>query len=73
MGKHTKSKYSLSILDFKSEEPKWVSYSCCSYDDIIKLLKENHSITMTRDVVQNIALDRYNKRGQYKYIKINKL
>ena len=78
MGRHfgqktSKCKYNLMVFDYNSDEPSWITYTCCSYPDIINVLKEKHDIKMTRDVVQNIVLNRYNKKGQYKYIKINKI
>ncbi len=54
--KTSKCKYNVSVIDYNSEEPKWNVYQCCSYEDILKILKENHNIIISRDIVQNKVL-----------------
>ena len=72
-GKKTcKCRYTLSVIDFQSDEPKWIVYQCTSYDDMKTILSEKHQMAMSRDVLQNRLLNRFNKKEQYKYLKITK-
>ena len=74
LGKKTSApKYNVSLIDCHLNNPIWIDYKCSSYGDIIKILKDNHNITLTRDVIQNITLNRNNQKSQYAFFKITKI
>jgi hypothetical protein len=71
--KRTKPQYNINYLDINSVNPEWINYQCSSYEDIINILQTNHNIKYTRNILQNIALNRYSKLKRYPNITIDKI
>ena len=71
--KTSKPNYRVKYLDTTDNNPEWYIYECATYRDITKIIKEKHSQTFSRDVLQNIMLQRYIKTGKYNYIQVEQI
>lgn len=63
-----RKKYHLRFLDI-NENPTWYDYDCSTYQEVCDILKNNHNITISVDVIQNITLGR--KKNTMSNLKIN--
>jgi hypothetical protein len=65
--------YILKYLDMNMINPTWKEYYCCTYNDMQNKLKDYHNVVYSRDTLQNIALNRFQKRNLYPNVKVEKL
>ena len=68
--KWRKPQYILKYLDCDDDIPVWHDHECPSYAYMIDLLKAKYNLTLTRDILQNICLNRNNKQKFYPNIKV---
>ena len=69
--KSSVQKYHLKYLN--DDNPHWNEYDCVSYNDICYILLNKHNIQLSRHIIQNIALQRRDKKNSYLNIKITKI
>jgi len=67
-----KIKYEVKYLSLDENSPQWHVYYCTSYDDIKKQLQDNHSVTYTRDILQNMCLKRNTKLKKYPNLQVKR-
>lgn len=72
-GKWTKPQYVLRYLDIDDDVPIWVEHECPTYEYMQQLLLNKYNERFSRDMLQNIRLNRNNKFKQYRHIQIKSL
>ena len=68
-----KPKYQVQYCDLTQDPPTWHTFQGSSQADISKKLKDNYHVSISRDIIQNIITDRFNKRASKPYLKITRI
>ena len=71
--KRVKPRYILRYLDTNDTIPMWIEHELASYADMIKLLEDRYNEKYTRDTLQNIRLNRNNKKRYYPHLQISEI
>ena len=67
-----KPKYRIQYCNLNSVKPEWITFDCSSQQEISNKLKNDYDFVISRDVIQNIISNRFNKQS-IPYLKISLL
>ena len=67
-----KPRYVISYCNLKSDNPVWITFECCSQSEIALKLQNDYQFKISRDVFQNILLNRFHKK-EIPFLKITSL
>jgi hypothetical protein len=74
VGKKTSvPKYKIEYLDAQKDNPQWITYECTTYAHASEVLKKNHDVDFTRNILCNLCIQRRNKKHQYANVKVSRV
>lgn len=68
--KGIKIKYHVEFCDLLHGDPKWITFDCSTQYEISNKLQQDYQVNISRDIIQNIILNRFNKKSNYPYLKV---